>query len=86
MREQLSTERMTKPTSQLAAASAVHCSPLWSADGPLDTWYQAQSGPLALWREWADDVRGRAMNGGHFFPEQSPTETANALRSFFAAT
>ena len=56
---------------------------LWSADGPLDTWYQTQSGPLALWREWAEDVRGHALQGGHFFPEQSPTETVHALRAFF---
>jgi len=58
---------------------------LWSAGGPLDTWYQAQTGPLALWRKWADDVQGQAINGGHFFPEQSPDETAALLRSFFTA-
>jgi haloacetate dehalogenase len=58
---------------------------LWSANGPLDTWYQSQGGPLALWRQWADDVQGRPMQGGHFFPEQTPTETADALTSFFLA-
>src|SRR4051794_14310072 len=37
---------------------------LWSAQGPLDSWYA--EGPVALWRDWADDVRGYALEGGHF--------------------
>jgi haloacetate dehalogenase len=56
---------------------------LWSANGPLDTWYRSLSGPLAVWRAWAADVQGRAVDGGHFFPEQSPRETTDLLRSFF---
>jgi haloacetate dehalogenase len=56
---------------------------LWSANGPLGNWYQAEGGPLALWREYADDVEGRPVEGGHFFPEERPEETAAALASFF---
>jgi haloacetate dehalogenase len=56
---------------------------LWSARGPLDAWYA--EGPLALWREWADDVSGHALGGGHFFPEEAPEPTAQALSGFFAA-
>jgi haloacetate dehalogenase len=56
---------------------------LWSARDALDTWYADAGGPLGIWREWAADVRGRAMAGGHFFPEQNADETANELRSFF---
>jgi haloacetate dehalogenase len=56
---------------------------LWSARGPLESWYVEESGALALWRTWADDVRGQALDGGHFFPEELPEETANALTSFF---
>jgi haloacetate dehalogenase len=55
---------------------------LWSARGPLDTWYDGESGPLAIWQAWADDVRGLAVEGGHFFPEQAPERTASALRHF----
>jgi haloacetate dehalogenase len=55
---------------------------LWSARGALETWYAAQGGPLAVWREWADDVRGRAVEAGHFFPEERPVETAQELVSF----
>jgi haloacetate dehalogenase len=57
---------------------------LWSAGGPLDTWYEAESGPLALWRAWCDDVRGNAIPGGHFFPEANPVQTADKLLRFFA--
>jgi haloacetate dehalogenase len=57
---------------------------LWSANGPLDTWYTDAGGPLSVWRCWARDVRGRSIAGGHFFPEQNPVETAEELRAFFA--
>jgi haloacetate dehalogenase len=56
---------------------------LWAAGGPLDTWYAGVSGPLGLWRSWCTDVRGQAIAGGHFFPEQAPVETADALTAFF---
>jgi haloacetate dehalogenase len=39
---------------------------------------------LAVWRDWADDVRGRALDCGHFLPEEAPEETYAALRAFFA--
>lgn len=57
---------------------------LWSAGGGLDTWYAAAGGALAIWLDWADDVTGRAVPGGHFFPEQNPAETVAELRSFFS--
>jgi haloacetate dehalogenase len=56
---------------------------LWSAGGPLDTWYASAGGPLALWRAWSEDVQGHAVEGGHFFPEEAPDLTAEALRRFF---
>ena len=56
---------------------------LWSESGPLGTWYSDAGGPLALWREWADEVRGRAVSAGHFFPEELPAETAAELSTFF---
>ena len=57
---------------------------LWSGAGPVGTWYEDAGGPLALWREVAGDVRGEAVDGGHFFPEEHPRDTAAALRAFFA--
>ena len=58
---------------------------LWSAGGPLDTWY-GESGPLSLWQTWCGDVRGHAVAGGHFFPEANPQHTAEALHRFFAGS
>jgi haloacetate dehalogenase len=58
---------------------------LWSANGPIGTWYQPD-GPLALWRRWARDVRGRPVAAGHFFPEEVPEETAKALAEFFGGS
>lgn len=56
---------------------------LWSARGPLDTWYRREAGPIALWRAWADDIQGQALAAGHVFPEEAPRETADALGRFF---
>jgi haloacetate dehalogenase len=59
---------------------------LWSEHGPLSTWYTDEGGPLVLWRDFADDLDGHPVDGGHFFPEEHPAETAQALREFFVAT
>jgi haloacetate dehalogenase len=56
---------------------------LWSEHGALNSWYADAGGPLTLWREWADDVQGGPVNGGHFFPEEIPGETAEMLERFF---
>jgi haloacetate dehalogenase len=58
---------------------------LWSAGGPLDTFYEQDGGALGIWRKWADNVQGQAMKGGHFFPEENPTETTKILKTFLSA-
>jgi haloacetate dehalogenase len=58
---------------------------LWSAGGPLDTFYEKDGGALGIWRKWADNVQGQAIKGGHFFPEENPTETTELLKKFLAA-
>jgi haloacetate dehalogenase len=55
---------------------------LWSESGPLGSWYQDAGGPLGIWKTWADDVRGSAVDGGHFFPEEHPETTAALLTEF----
>jgi haloacetate dehalogenase len=57
---------------------------LWSGRGPLNAWYAEAGGPLSLWRAWANDVQGKALDAGHFFPEEIPEQTAEALSGFFA--
>ena len=37
---------------------------------------------LAIWREWADEVRGSGLPCGHFLPEEAPDATADALLAF----
>jgi haloacetate dehalogenase len=54
---------------------------LWSRQGFLETWDDV----LATWREWAYDVRGRAIDCGHFLAEEAPEETIRELRAFMAS-
>jgi haloacetate dehalogenase len=54
---------------------------LWAGRGAIDRWYDV----LAVWRDWASDVEGTPLPGGHYLPEEAPEETADALMSFFAA-
>jgi haloacetate dehalogenase len=58
---------------------------LWSARGPLATWYIDESGPIGLWQAWAELVDGHAIDAGHFFPEEAPKETADVLNRFFSS-
>jgi haloacetate dehalogenase len=58
---------------------------LWSAGGPVDAWYATAGGPLAMWRNWALQVQGWPVKGGHFFPESAPAATAHALQAFFGS-
>jgi pimeloyl-ACP methyl ester carboxylesterase len=39
--------------------------------------------PIVVWRRWADDVRGQALECGHFLPEERPAGVAAALVQFF---
>ncbi len=57
---------------------------LWASGGPLDTLYGQYGGPLGIWRKWADNVHGQAVKGGHFFPEENPTETTELLSKFLS--
>ena len=52
---------------------------LWGAKGRLEAWYDT----LAIWRDWAHDVRGCAIDCGHYLPEERPEEVAAALEQFF---
>ena len=40
--------------------------------------------PLAIWREWASDVRGFGLDCGHYIAEEAPEATATALVDFFS--
>jgi haloacetate dehalogenase len=51
---------------------------LWGTQGFVGREYE----PLAVWREYAADVRGQALPTGHFLPEEAPALVAAALRDF----
>ena len=52
---------------------------LWGDKGKVGQWYDV----LAVWRDWAVDVRGRAMPSGHYIPEEAPEETLAEFLAFF---
>ena len=51
--------------------------PGWQTGANLDM--------LTVWRERAVDVRGRALDCGHFLPEELPEETTDELLAFLSA-
>ncbi len=63
-----------------AAGKTIACPTLalWGSAGiPGKT-----DGPLAIWRTWCGDVRGQAIDCGHFLPEEAPEATLAALLPF----
>ena len=52
---------------------------LWGKRGIMEKYFDV----LATWRERAAEVRGQALDCGHFLPEEAPAETAAALLAFF---
>ena len=51
---------------------------LWGKQGVIEALFDC----LADWREVAADVRGRALQCGHFIPEEKPRELLAELRRF----
>ena len=53
---------------------------LWASRDDLEDLY---GDPLAIWRDWADDVRGRALDCSHHLALEAPDATYAELFSFF---
>jgi haloacetate dehalogenase len=51
---------------------------LWGKRGVIERFFD----PIRDWREVARDVRGRALDCGHFLPEEKPAEVLRELRRF----
>jgi haloacetate dehalogenase len=56
---------------------------LWAGRGGLPRFYPDV---LDVWRPWAPDVRGRAIDASHFLAEDRPEETAAELLGFLAGS
>ncbi len=52
---------------------------LWGRTGAIEQHFDC----LALWRERAADVRGWAIDGGHYLAEQCPDRVISAFQDFF---
>ncbi|WP_202872841.1 alpha/beta fold hydrolase [Kribbella capetownensis] len=52
---------------------------LWDPSGAVVSWY---GDPIAIWREWADEVVGAPIPAGHFMAEEAPAETLDRLMPF----
>ena len=61
-----------------ATRSARRCSRLWGSAG-----IPSANTPLNVWRDWAKQVSGKAIDSGHFLAEENPDATASALLEFF---
>lgn len=53
---------------------------LWSTRDDLESLY---GDPLAVWRGWATDLRGRGIDSGHHMAEEAPEQLAASLTEFF---
>lgn len=53
---------------------------LWGRHGVIERCFDA----LALWRDAAADVRGHALDCGHYIPEEAPDALAAELERFLA--
>jgi haloacetate dehalogenase len=51
---------------------------LWAKRGAMHRMFDV----AATWRERATNVKGKALPGGHFLPEETPDETLVELRAF----
>ncbi len=51
---------------------------LWGGQGVMEGIYDVE----AVWREYANDARGKPLDAGHFLAEERPAETAQELRDF----
>jgi haloacetate dehalogenase len=68
-----------------AAGRRVGCPTLllWTSRDDMAELY---GDPLAVWRNWADDVRGGPIESGHHVAEENPEELARRLRDFLGAS
>ena len=39
--------------------------------------------PLEVWKKYAQNLEGFPLNGGHYLPEETPTEVAKKILNFF---
>jgi haloacetate dehalogenase len=68
--------------SDRAAGNSLHMPllVLWSQRDDLEELY---GDPLAIWENWADNVRGHGIDSGHHMAEEAPNALVASLADFF---
>ena len=52
---------------------------LWGNKGKLEQWYQT----LSIWKKYCSkEVKGNAINSGHYLAEENPDEVIESIKSF----
>jgi haloacetate dehalogenase len=51
---------------------------LWGGRGVMERIYDVET----VWREYANDVKGKPLDAGHYLAEERPEETAQELGDF----
>ena len=52
---------------------------LWGNKGKLEQWYQT----LSIWKKYCSkEVKGNAINSGHYLAEENPEEVIESLKNF----
>jgi haloacetate dehalogenase len=69
--------------SDRASGRAIDCPllALWGAHGAVERLYDVPE----VWSTYAGDVRAKALDCGHFLPEERPEETARELLDFLSS-
>ncbi len=58
--------------------------PLFVLWGLRDDFATLYGDIIRIWRGWADDVRGKGIDSGHYLAEEAPEQTYQELYKFFA--
>ena len=53
---------------------------LWGADAFVGSHYNV----LDVWKNYASNVKGKSLPGGHYIPEEAPKETIKVLMDFLS--
>jgi len=53
---------------------------LWGGRGVMESIYDVE----AVWHQYANNVRGKPLDAGHFLAEERPEETTQELKTFLA--
>ena len=72
-----STGSTTRTTARAGRRVACPMLLLWSIHDDMEQLY---GDPVAVWRPWADDLRGGRIDSGHHMAEEAPEQLAEALR------